>query len=231
MFVVSAEKNFNRGLEALADQNYVEAIMHFRRAMDIEHQRRILQPDMRYLSYYWLCRAKAHYKIEGGLHACKRAAQVRNQDPEMHLNLGRVYLSHGPTETPGLPGFPDRSRYRTRPRGPQPRIFPAGEATPAQRPAGPPQRVLREGPVRLVAPGQSRSFSLVVLPLGGLKKRAVLRRLKGSQRLVGSAGFGTSDPLRVKHEPQTGGLQSPRKLSLNCRERLYKTTPDTSDQG
>lgn len=92
MFVVSAEKNFNRGLEALADQNYVEAIMHFRRAMDIEHQRRILQPDMRYLSYYWLCRAKAHYKIEGGLHACKRAAQVRNQDPEMHLNLGRVYL-------------------------------------------------------------------------------------------------------------------------------------------
>ncbi len=92
MSVVSAEKNFNKGLEALVDQNYVEAAMHFRQAMDIEHQRRILQPDMRYLSYYGLCRATAHDKIQEGLHACKRAARVRSQDPEMFLNLGRVYL-------------------------------------------------------------------------------------------------------------------------------------------
>ena len=92
MSVVSAEKNFNKGLEALVDQNYVEAAVHFRRAMNIEHQRRILRPDMRYLSYYGLCQAKAHCKIEGGLSACKRAARGRKQDPEMYLNLGRVYL-------------------------------------------------------------------------------------------------------------------------------------------
>lgn len=92
MSIVSAENKFRKGLEALVDQNYVEAAMHFRQAMDIEHQRRILQPDMRYLSYYGLCRAMAHDKIQDGLHACKRAARVRSQDPEMFLNLGRVYL-------------------------------------------------------------------------------------------------------------------------------------------
>ncbi len=92
MPIVSAENKFKKGLAALIDRNYVEAAIHFRQAMDIEHQRRILQPDMRYLSYYGLCRATAHDKIQEGLHACKRATLVRSQDPEMFLNLGRVYL-------------------------------------------------------------------------------------------------------------------------------------------
>lgn len=92
MPIVSAENNFRKGLEALVDQNHVEAAMYFRRAMDIEHQRCIQQPDMRYLSYYGLCRAKAHYKIKEGIHACKRAARMRRRDPEMFLNLGRTYL-------------------------------------------------------------------------------------------------------------------------------------------
>ena len=95
MPIVSAENKFTKGLEALVDRNYVEAAMQFRRAMDIEHQRRVLQPDMRYLSYYGMCRATAHEKIQEGLHACKRAAQVRSRDPEMFLNLGRVYLLAG----------------------------------------------------------------------------------------------------------------------------------------
>ena len=92
MPIVSAENKFKKGLEALVDRNYVEAALQFRQAMDIEHQRLILQPDMRYLSYYGMCRATAHQKIQEGLHACKRAAQVRTRDPEMFLNLGRVYL-------------------------------------------------------------------------------------------------------------------------------------------
>lgn len=92
MPIVSAENKFRKGLEALVDRNYVEAALHFRRAMDIETQRRILQPDMRYLSYYGLCRATAHDKVQEGLHACKRAARVRSGDPEMFLNLGRVYV-------------------------------------------------------------------------------------------------------------------------------------------
>jgi tetratricopeptide (TPR) repeat protein len=95
MPIVSAENKFKNGLEALVDRNYVEAAMQFRQAMDIEHQRRVVQPDMRYLSYYGMCRATAHEKIQEGLHACKRAAQVRNRDPEMFLNLGRVYLLAG----------------------------------------------------------------------------------------------------------------------------------------
>lgn len=92
MPIISAENNFKKGLEALIDQDFVEAAMHFRRAIDIETQRRVTEPDMRYLSYYGLCRAKAHGKILEGLHACKRAALGRNRDPEMYLNLGRVHL-------------------------------------------------------------------------------------------------------------------------------------------
>ena len=92
MPILSAENSFKQGLEALVDQNYVGAATYFRRAMDIEHQRNVRQPDMRYLSYYGVCRAKAHCRIDEGLHACTRAARGRNQDPEMFLNLGRVLL-------------------------------------------------------------------------------------------------------------------------------------------
>ena len=92
MSIVSAENRFRKGLEALVDQDYVEAAMHFRQAMDIEHQRRILQPDMRYLSYYGLSRATAYGDIQQGLHACRRAVTLRVSDPAMFLNLGRVQL-------------------------------------------------------------------------------------------------------------------------------------------
>ena len=92
MTIVSAENNFRRGLEAFVDQNFVEAVTYFRRAMDVEHQRRVVRPDMRYLSYYGICRAKGHGKVQEGLHACRRAARMRPNDPEMFLNLGRVHL-------------------------------------------------------------------------------------------------------------------------------------------
>ena len=93
MAIVSAENQFKKGLEALVDENFVEAALHFRRAIDVEHQRRVTQPDMRYLSYYGLCRAKAHGRLEEGIHACRRAARCRPLDPEMFYNLGRVYLA------------------------------------------------------------------------------------------------------------------------------------------
>jgi Flp pilus assembly protein TadD len=95
MPIISAENEFKKGLVAVVDQDYVEAAMHFRRAMDIEHQRRVLHPDMRYLSYYGLCRAKAHGQVRQGLHECRRAAMLRDRDPEMFLNLGRVQLLAG----------------------------------------------------------------------------------------------------------------------------------------
>jgi len=92
MPIVSAEKFFVKGLEALEDRNFIDGAMFFRRAMDIETQRRVQQPDMRYLSYYGLCRAHAHSRVQEGLHACIRAARTRSQDPDMFLNLGRVFL-------------------------------------------------------------------------------------------------------------------------------------------
>ena len=93
MPILSAENNFKKGLQALIDHDYVVAANLFRRAMDVEHQRHVREPDMRYLSYYGLCLAKAHCQYKRAIVACQRAAAGRSRDPKMYLNLGRVYLA------------------------------------------------------------------------------------------------------------------------------------------
>jgi tetratricopeptide (TPR) repeat protein len=91
MPILSAENSFKEGLAAFVDDNHVEAAMHFRRAMDIERQRHVRRPEMRYLSYYGLCLAKTTRKLEQAIHACKTAVYGEPQNPEMFVNLGRTY--------------------------------------------------------------------------------------------------------------------------------------------
>ncbi len=93
MPILSAENHFKRGLQALIDNDYVVAANYFRRAMDVEHQRHVREPDMRYVSYYGLCLAKAHCQFKKAIATCERAAARRPRDFKMFLNLGRVYLA------------------------------------------------------------------------------------------------------------------------------------------
>lgn len=93
MPILSAENHFKKGLQALIDNDYVIAANYFRRAMDVEHQRHVREPDMRYVSYYGLCLAKAHCQFKKAIATCERAASRRPRDPKMFLNLGRVYLA------------------------------------------------------------------------------------------------------------------------------------------
>lgn len=93
MPILSAENNFKKGLQALIDNDYVVAANFFRRAMDIEHQRHVREPDMRYVSYYGLCLAKAHCQYKRAIASCERAVARRPRDPKMFLNLGRVYMA------------------------------------------------------------------------------------------------------------------------------------------
>ncbi|MDH3626635.1 MAG: tetratricopeptide repeat protein [Acidobacteriota bacterium] len=91
MSILVAENNFKKGLAALVDDNHVEAAVFFRRALDVERQRHVRSPNMRYLSYYGLCLAKTNRPIGEAIHACRTAVRRETGDPELYLNLGRVF--------------------------------------------------------------------------------------------------------------------------------------------
>jgi len=91
MPILSAENSFKRGLAALIDDNVVGATVQFRRALEIERQRSMRAPDRRYLSYYGYSLARTQRSPEQGLRACRAAVIGADRDPELWLNLGRVY--------------------------------------------------------------------------------------------------------------------------------------------
>jgi Flp pilus assembly protein TadD len=98
MSVLAAERSFNQGLTALADQRHAEAAEHFRKAMEIEDRRDVTRRDMRYLSYYGLSLALAGGTSAAALRACQDAASSEPQKPVFQLNLGRVHSLYGESE-------------------------------------------------------------------------------------------------------------------------------------
>jgi len=97
MTVLSAENNFRRGLAALVDDNHRDAAVFFARAIEIQRQRAGDVPEPRYLSYYGFSLAKSRAVSREALDACARAAASGGPDPDLYLNLGRVYLLAGKT--------------------------------------------------------------------------------------------------------------------------------------
>ncbi len=88
------EEHFGKGLEALAQRKPREAALHFKGAMNCERELGIQRPQMRYLSYYGLSMAAAHKPNRQAIACCERAA-AKDADPELLLNLGRVYYLAG----------------------------------------------------------------------------------------------------------------------------------------
>lgn len=95
MEILSAENNFRQGLMALVSEKFEEASRCFQRAVEIHDQRASGRPEWRYLSYYGLSTAKAHRPTDETIEACRLAADGNPLNPELHLNLGRVYLLAG----------------------------------------------------------------------------------------------------------------------------------------
>ena len=95
MAILSAENKFKRGLLAIVDENYGEASRCFRQAIDIQELRASDRPDWRYLSYYGLSIAKAFHADGEAIEACRVAAHGNTINPELYLNLGRVYRLAG----------------------------------------------------------------------------------------------------------------------------------------
>lgn len=92
MPILEAENHFRRGLVALVDGNAAEAVTHFQSAIQIERQRGVATPQMRYLSYYGLSLARARGASNEAIQACEIAARRDFFNPDLLLNLGRVYL-------------------------------------------------------------------------------------------------------------------------------------------
>jgi tetratricopeptide (TPR) repeat protein len=97
MTILSAENFFRRGLTALVDGDATVAADYFQSAILTEVQRGIKRPQMRYLSYYGLSRAQAFGATPQAIQACETAARRDFFNPDLLLNLGRVYLLAGKT--------------------------------------------------------------------------------------------------------------------------------------
>jgi tetratricopeptide (TPR) repeat protein len=95
MPIFSAENAFRRGLAELVDGNAVSAAESFQSAILIEVQQGVRRPQMRYLSYYGLARAQAHGATPQSIQACETAARRDFFNPDLLLNLGKVYLTAG----------------------------------------------------------------------------------------------------------------------------------------
>jgi tetratricopeptide (TPR) repeat protein len=87
MPILSSEIHFRKGLAALSEGNATEAVEQFRQAILIERHRSVARPQMRYVSFYGLAVALT----------CERAARLDSFNPELQLNLGKVYLIAGKT--------------------------------------------------------------------------------------------------------------------------------------
>jgi tetratricopeptide (TPR) repeat protein len=97
MPILSAENHFRQGLAHLADGDALGASQEFHQAIQIERQRHVRRPQMRYVSYYGLSLAMAHGPTQESILACESAARRDFFNPDLLLNLGKVYALAGLT--------------------------------------------------------------------------------------------------------------------------------------
>ncbi len=95
MSILSSEIQFRKGLAALAGGDPAGAAEHFKQAIAIERQRSASRPQMRYVSFYGLASAMAYGVSVDAIRACERAARIDFYNPDLLLNLGKVYLMAG----------------------------------------------------------------------------------------------------------------------------------------
>lgn len=95
MTILAAENSFRRGLMSLVDGRFDKAVTSFKAAMEIEKRHAVPRPQWRYLSYYGLSLARSQRPTREAMGACERAARSDPWDPDLQLNLGRVFALAG----------------------------------------------------------------------------------------------------------------------------------------
>lgn len=87
----TAEGEFKKGL-ALMDAEPVRAAEHFEAAVTLELRGGPKNRGGRAMSYLALCRAQHEGQIEQWISVCERALRRASLEPDVYLNLGRLYL-------------------------------------------------------------------------------------------------------------------------------------------
>ncbi|HXH27674.1 MAG TPA: hypothetical protein VNL37_01445 [Candidatus Polarisedimenticolia bacterium] len=90
----TSESAFSKGLAALARRDYLEALAYFEASLQLAKVAGHA-PSMKALSYYGLCVAMTSQRIDQARRICEQAIEVEFYNPELYLNLGRVYLKDG----------------------------------------------------------------------------------------------------------------------------------------
>ena len=116
MPILSAENCFKKGLVAFAAGRPAEASALFEAAIAIERERGVGRPQMRYLSYYGLSLASTRRPGHKAVRACEEAARKESFNPDLFLNLGKVYMRAG-KHTRALEVFERGLRLDSRHRG------------------------------------------------------------------------------------------------------------------
>lgn len=91
----SAEMSFCKGVIAIEEKRYLEGLAFFESALNLEEKSGNPAPRMKYLSYYGLALSLAVGRTEEAIEMCERALTVEFYNPDLYLNVARVYLAAG----------------------------------------------------------------------------------------------------------------------------------------
>lgn len=82
---IESQSLYNLAIEKIKRNQYREALVHLSEAI------RIAPGNPYYRSYFGYCLAQSEGEFERALRFCRNACNSRPMDPELHINLGRIY--------------------------------------------------------------------------------------------------------------------------------------------
>lgn len=91
----TAEESFEKGMRALENNRWREALAYFEAAIQLERRNKVRQPQARYLSYYGLCLGLSRKRTREAINFCRQAALIEGFNPDLRWNLGRVLMAAG----------------------------------------------------------------------------------------------------------------------------------------
>jgi len=91
----SAEMSYRKGLQALEQSRYLESLAYFESALNLEEKSGNPAPRMKYLSYYGVSLSLAAGRTQEAIEMCEHALTVEFYNPDLYLNLAKVYLAAG----------------------------------------------------------------------------------------------------------------------------------------
>ena len=95
MGFTASENSFHRGLRALNRGAFLEALVYFESALQLVKREGAAAAPVQYLSYYGWCLAACSDREDEARELCETAVRAEFFNPDMHWNLGRVYLVTG----------------------------------------------------------------------------------------------------------------------------------------